>query len=209
MLLKAKQDLDAILVVFPRLFLRGESRTDERQEIVLGEVLQRRYRLPVADTDLALRERGPVRRLHLLGDALVGLLRALADRLAVPGELVPPILAFGLLIDRHEDPLFLPRSPRPAQHAVPTCVSRTRLPPAYPPAGRSAIQDSRSSGRYRTRHPTLRNAGPRPWRRHRRSDATLTLSRLETSFSVKKSSIRSPLSSSERLCALTEPLGTM
>ena len=70
---------------------------------MFGEVLQRRYRLLVADADFAFRECGPVRRLHLFGDALVGLLGALADRFAVPGELVPPIFALRLLIDRHED----------------------------------------------------------------------------------------------------------
>lgn len=101
--LNGKQAFDAVLVVFQRLFLRGESRAHEWQEIVFGEVPQRRYRLPVADADFAFRECGPVRRLHLFGDALVGLLGALANRFAVPGELVPPILALGLLIDRHED----------------------------------------------------------------------------------------------------------
>lgn len=77
---------------------------------MFGEVLQRWYRLPVADADFALCERGPMRRFHLLGDALVGLLGALADRLAVPGELVPPVFALGLLIDRHEDSISARRA---------------------------------------------------------------------------------------------------
>ena len=53
-----------------------------------------------------------------------------------------------------------------------------------PPVGRDVSHASRSSGRYRTNEPTLRNAGPRLSRRHLRNDATLMLSRFDTSCSV-------------------------
>ena len=65
---------------------------------------------------------------------------------------------------------------------------------AVPPVGSDASQASRSSGWYRTSDPTFRNAGPRLSRRHLRSDATLTLSRFETSCSVMRLTMISPLS---------------
>jgi len=65
---------------------------------------------------------------------------------------------------------------------------------AEPPVGNVASQASRSSGWYRTKDPTLRNAGPRFNSRHLRSDATLMLSRFDTSFSVMRLTMISPLS---------------
>jgi hypothetical protein len=58
-----------------------------------------------------------------------------------------------------------------------------------PPVGRAASHRSRSSGRYRTSEPTLRNGGPRRSRRHRRTDARLTCSLCATSSSVSKSAM--------------------
>ena len=61
-----------------------------------------------------------------------------------------------------------------------------------PPIGRSDSQRSMSSGRYRTSEPTLMNCGPRFRSLHRRSDATLTFSCLDTCFSVCRLIICTP-----------------
>jgi len=63
-----------------------------------SELFQGGHWLPVTDTNLPLSKRSPARHSILLSNALVRLLRGLADEFAVPRELVPPELALRLFV---------------------------------------------------------------------------------------------------------------
>src|SRR3989442_7217968 len=70
-------------------------------------------------------QRSPVGCLHLLTNPLIRLLGALADRLTIPDELVPPVFALRLLVDCHFT--FLLFSCRPsASSAYPLATRRQR-----------------------------------------------------------------------------------
>src|SRR5258708_5689655 len=75
-------------------------------EELFAQRRKRRGGFLISNSYLSLGERGSMRCLHLFRDSLVRLLRALADRLTTPGELVPPILALELLVDCHYLPPF-------------------------------------------------------------------------------------------------------
>src|SRR5471030_1980061 len=80
--------------------------SDERQELVLCELPQSRDGLPLPNPYFTLGKCGSVSRFHLFGHPLVGLLRALPYRVTIPGELVPPVFALRLFVDRHHLPPF-------------------------------------------------------------------------------------------------------
>ncbi|MGB9458722.1 MAG: hypothetical protein WCB12_21920 [Bryobacteraceae bacterium] len=89
---ECSQAFEAGLVVFERLWLVGESGLDERKKVLIGEFRKRWDDLALSNSYFTLRERNFMRSLHLLRDAFIGLLCALAHLLAIPFEFVPPIL---------------------------------------------------------------------------------------------------------------------
>ena len=96
---KTRQILDSVFVVLQSLWFVLEPGFDERQEVLFGKILQRGNEHPVADADLSLCQRRLVCGFDLLSHALIGLLGALPDWFAIPGEPVPPDAPS--LVDRH------------------------------------------------------------------------------------------------------------
>src|SRR5580704_4178597 len=93
--------LDAVEVVFQRLWLVFELRLDVGLEVVLRKLLQGWNPLLLTYPHFALGQRGPVRSLHRLRHALVRLLRTFPYHLAVPRKLIPPVFALRLLVNAH------------------------------------------------------------------------------------------------------------
>jgi hypothetical protein len=89
----ASSSLDSITASQPRI--------NKREGIRFDEALERWHRLLLADSDLAFCQRRLVCGFHLLRHALDGLLCELPDPLAVPDELIPPVLQSFLFVDSY------------------------------------------------------------------------------------------------------------
>ena len=92
---------DAVFIKANSVRLCGRGRSDKREEQFVGKTGERGHGFFVPDADLTTRERRLVRRLDLFSEAFVCLLRALADLLTVPSELIPPVFRTALLVDCH------------------------------------------------------------------------------------------------------------
>ena len=116
----------AVLVEADGVGFGGASGTDKWQEGFLSEILERRHWVLFTDADLALCKGRFVCSLHLFRKALVRLLRALTNQLAVPGELVPPVAGILLLVDHDCEP---PNRRFDVSRIRPSCLLRQRFRP--------------------------------------------------------------------------------